>query len=157
MGENNNLVQTVNDTAAGNAPKTTKPGFVAAIVVAVILLILVFLMGYFILQKKTETNELKRQNTTIQQEADLLRATTSELQKKNADLQAILLQKTKQLSDTIDENKKISDKSSSTCAKENGCKFRTPGSGYRCTVSGDYEEQGSKWCECDIDCNVQIK
>jgi hypothetical protein len=41
-----------------------------------------------------------------------------------------------------------------TCTRENSCKFRTPGSAFRCNAALLYSENGSNWCECSADCNV---
>jgi hypothetical protein len=45
----------------------------------------------------------------------------------------------------------------SICTKENSCKFRTPGSAFRCNANTIYNENGSNWCECDANCDVVIK
>ena len=55
------------------------------------------------------------------------------------------------------ENKTLKDQNSSVCTKDNSCKFRTPGSAFRCDKNGKYKSNGDYWCECTIDCEVVIR
>jgi len=43
------------------------------------------------------------------------------------------------------------------CTNDNSCKFRTPGSGFRCDAEKKYNESGSNWCECSTDCDIVVK
>ena len=44
-----------------------------------------------------------------------------------------------------------------TCVADNGCKFRSPGSGYRCDANGNFTADGTKYCTCNKDCSVTIQ
>jgi hypothetical protein len=57
----------------------------------------------------------------------------------------------------ISSHYRIINKSPNICDKDNSCKLRTPGSGFRCDGAGKYVEDGDKWCECTASCKVKIK
>jgi hypothetical protein len=46
---------------------------------------------------------------------------------------------------------------STTCLKDNSCKFRGPGAGFRCNGIGEYNTSGDFWCDCTAECEVDIQ
>lgn len=48
-------------------------------------------------------------------------------------------------------------RSSIICSKDNSCKFRTPGSTFRCDQDSKYDGDGDYFCECTLNCEVRVK
>lgn len=63
------------------------------------------------------------------------------------------------VSPTLPAAKNSVGNSGTVCSGDNGCKFRSPGSGYRCDAKGVFgvASESSHFCTCDSQCNVHIQ
>lgn len=110
-----------------------------------------------ILSLQQKKDDLDNQNKKLESDLDILENTNqSNLNQITimSEEVAKLQQNNSQLETEVNNYKK---QSSSTCTKNNSCKLRTPGSGFRCDKNKVYSEIENYWCECTINCDVTIK
>jgi len=126
-------------------------------VVSIILLIAILSLGYFVWQTQKKNKELNSAKMALEQEKSVMQTKISDLDASNKDIQSKLDEMSQNINTLEAEKKALEEKSSSTCVKENSCKFRTPGSEFRCDATSKYSPMGNSLCTCDIDCNVVKK
>jgi len=107
---------------------------------------------------------LEQNKSDLEEENNQLKSDVSALEDTNQEILAQVNELAEQISELGQEQsqfkqqvEELKKKSSSICTEDNSCKFRTPGSGFRCNEDGEYNGYGDYWCECTINCEVNIQ
>ena len=135
---NNNTISYMNNTK------------VFLIFILVIFLAMGGVLGFQYWKANEKNKVLEAQISSLEQEKSVSIEKNSQLE---SDVAA--LKSTNQ--EILTQVESLKKKSSSICTKNNSCKFRTPGSGFKCDRDGKYSSHGDHWCECTIDCEVNIQ
>lgn len=101
-------------------------------------------------QLESDLDALSKTNQEIMLRIDQLSHAVLQLETENPALQA----EKENLEKSVEELKA---KIAIGCAKSNACQFRTPGAGFRCGADEVYNPSGDFWCECDPNCEVEVK
>lgn len=110
-----------------------------------------------ILSLEQEKSVLVEKNSRLESDVAALKNTNQEILTQVDKLNRQVSETEKEKSQLQQQVENLKKKSSSICTKNNSCKFRTPGSGFRCDKDGKYNSHGDYWCECTIDCEVNIQ
>jgi len=140
-------------------------------ILLVIILAVIALLGFQYWQTSEENTTLKEQILSFEQSGYILKEENTQLKlniaaldNTNHEILALVDDLSEEISKFGGEQSRLQkqieelkDKSSGICTKDNSCKFRTPGSAFRCNQDGKYNSRGDYWCECTIDCEVDIR
>ena len=107
-------------------------------------------LGVHLTNLNAQVNTLEATRDQLNAQVNTLEATKDQLnaQLSNAQAQVITLEQ---------QIEKIKNRRSQICLKENACKFSQPGGfRFRCDAGGAVNERGKNWCECNLDCEVDV-
>jgi len=146
----------INLTAVYHLMKKVNIQLSAYGIIILALLIVSGLLMYKNSQQNYQLSSLEQKSDRKSALISSLNSELSNLEQENNRLSSQISNLSSELSSLSGSNNIVRDQDIDTCNTENSCRFRTPGSGYRCNAHGIYSESGDHYCECSDSCEVTI-